>query len=174
MGIPWSNMCTRHPTGHNLINMDSHKLEQYLITLIPCVLFKPTLYYFQFHLIRFWLFSLLVQLTLMSEFKHISIIFPTHLTSFFQSLLQSTGESVKHLSTLMMLAMMILQHIVFTVNGPEKRKNPVCSMWWNRKMCSTYVLPTNLQQLCDATIVTWTKISGECFQHLCLKYGTKN
>lgn len=57
--------------------------------------------------------------------------------------------------------------LVLTVNGSEKRKNPVCRMWWSGKCAAKmFVLPTNLQQLCDATIVTWTKISGECFQHL--------
>ncbi len=28
------------------------------------------------------------------------------------------------------------------------------------------VQPTNLQQLCDAIMTIWTKISEECFQHL--------
>ncbi len=28
------------------------------------------------------------------------------------------------------------------------------------------VYPTNLQQLCDAIMSIWTKISEECFQHL--------
>ncbi|KAF7650651.1 hypothetical protein LDENG_00122600 [Lucifuga dentata] len=28
------------------------------------------------------------------------------------------------------------------------------------------VQPTNLQQLCDAIMSIWTKISEECFQHL--------
>ncbi len=28
------------------------------------------------------------------------------------------------------------------------------------------VQPTNQQQLCDAIMLIWTKISEECFQHL--------
>ncbi len=28
------------------------------------------------------------------------------------------------------------------------------------------VQPTNLQQLCDAIMSIWTKISEECFQHI--------
>ncbi len=28
------------------------------------------------------------------------------------------------------------------------------------------VQPTNLQQLCDAIMLIWTKIAEECFQHL--------
>ena len=35
-----------------------------------------------------------------------------------------------------------------------------------REICIMDVQPTNLQQLYDATLSLWTKLSEECFQHL--------
>ncbi len=46
--------------------------------------------------------------------------------------------------------------------------NPIEHIWdvvkWEIRVMD--VLPTNLQQLCDAIMSIWTKISEECFQHL--------
>ncbi len=46
--------------------------------------------------------------------------------------------------------------------------NPIEHLWdvVEREIHIMDVQPTNLQQLCDAIMSTWTKISEECFQHL--------
>ncbi len=46
--------------------------------------------------------------------------------------------------------------------------NPIEHLWdvVEREICIMDVQPTNLQQLCDAIMSIWTKISEECFQHL--------
>ncbi len=46
--------------------------------------------------------------------------------------------------------------------------NPIEHLWdvVEREIRILDVQPTNLQQLCDAIISIWTKISEECFQHL--------
>ncbi len=46
--------------------------------------------------------------------------------------------------------------------------NPIEHLWdvVEREICIMNVQPTNLQQLRDATMSIWTKISEECFQHL--------
>ncbi len=46
--------------------------------------------------------------------------------------------------------------------------NPIEHLWdlVEREICFMDVQPTNLQQLCDAIMFIWTKISEECFQHL--------
>ncbi len=46
--------------------------------------------------------------------------------------------------------------------------NPIEHLWdvVEREICIIDVQPTNLQQLCDAIMTIWTKISEECFQHL--------
>ncbi len=46
---------------------------------------------------------------------------------------------------------------------------PIEHLWdmVEREICIIYVQPTNLQQLRDAIMSIWTKISDECFQHLC-------
>ncbi len=46
--------------------------------------------------------------------------------------------------------------------------NPIEHLWYvvEREIHIMDVQPTNLQQLCDAIMSIWTKISEECFQHL--------
>ncbi len=46
--------------------------------------------------------------------------------------------------------------------------NPIERLWdvLERKIRIMDVQVTNLQQLCDAIMLIWTKISEECFQHL--------
>ncbi len=46
--------------------------------------------------------------------------------------------------------------------------NPIEHLWdvVEREIHIMDVQPTNLQQLCDAIMSTWTKISEECLQHL--------
>ncbi len=46
--------------------------------------------------------------------------------------------------------------------------NPIEHLWdvVEREILIMDVQPTNLQQLCDAIMSIWTKISEECFQHL--------
>ncbi len=46
--------------------------------------------------------------------------------------------------------------------------NPIEHLWdvVEREIRIMDVQPTNLQQLCDAIMSIWTKISQECFQHL--------
>ncbi len=46
--------------------------------------------------------------------------------------------------------------------------NPIEHLWdvVEREIHIMYVQPTNLQQLCDAIMSIWTKVSEECFQHL--------
>ncbi len=46
--------------------------------------------------------------------------------------------------------------------------NPIEHLWdvVEREIRIMDVQPTNLQQLCDAIMLIWTKISEECFQHL--------
>ncbi len=46
--------------------------------------------------------------------------------------------------------------------------NPIQHLWdvVEREICILDVQPTNLQQLRDAIMSIWTKISEECFQHL--------
>ncbi len=46
--------------------------------------------------------------------------------------------------------------------------NPIEHLWdvVEREIHIMDVQPTNLQQLCDAIMTIWTKISEECFQHL--------
>ncbi len=46
--------------------------------------------------------------------------------------------------------------------------NPTEHFWdvVERKIRIMDVQPTNLQQLCDAIMSIWTKISEECFQHI--------
>ncbi len=46
--------------------------------------------------------------------------------------------------------------------------NTIEQLWdvVEREILIIYVQPTNLQQLSDAIISIWTKISEECFQHL--------
>ncbi len=46
--------------------------------------------------------------------------------------------------------------------------NPIEHLWdvVEREIRIMDVQPTNLQQLCDAIMSLWTKISEECFQHL--------
>ncbi len=46
--------------------------------------------------------------------------------------------------------------------------NPIEHLWdvVEREIHIMDVQPTNLQQLCDAIMLIWTKISEECFQHL--------
>ncbi len=46
--------------------------------------------------------------------------------------------------------------------------NPIEHLWdvEEREIHIMDVQPTNLQQLCDAIMTIWTKISEECFQHL--------
>ncbi len=46
--------------------------------------------------------------------------------------------------------------------------NPIEHLWdvVEREIGIMDVQPTNLQQLCDAIMSIWTKISKECFQHL--------
>jgi len=46
--------------------------------------------------------------------------------------------------------------------------NPIEHLWdvVEREIRVMDVQPTNLQQLCDAIMSIWTKISEECFQHL--------
>ncbi len=46
--------------------------------------------------------------------------------------------------------------------------NPIEHLWdvVEREIHILDVQPTNLQQLCDAIMSIWTKISEECFQHL--------
>ncbi len=45
--------------------------------------------------------------------------------------------------------------------------NPIDNLWdvVERKICIMDVQPTNLQQLHDAIMSIWTKISEDCFQH---------
>ncbi len=47
-------------------------------------------------------------------------------------------------------------------------RNPIEQLWdvVEREIHIMDVQPTNLQQLCDAIMSIWTKISEECFQHL--------
>ncbi len=53
--------------------------------------------------------------------------------------------------------------------------NPIEHLWdvVEREILIMDVQPTNLQQLCDAIMSIWTKISEECFQHL-VESVTKN
>ncbi len=46
--------------------------------------------------------------------------------------------------------------------------NPIEQLWdvVEREIHIMDVQPTNVQQLCDAIMTIWTKISEECFQHL--------
>ncbi len=46
--------------------------------------------------------------------------------------------------------------------------NPIEHLWdvLEREIYIMEVQPTNMQQLCDAIMSIWTKISEECFQHL--------
>ncbi len=46
--------------------------------------------------------------------------------------------------------------------------NPIEHLWdvVEREIHIMDVQPTNLQQLCDAIVSIWNKISEECFQHL--------
>ncbi len=46
--------------------------------------------------------------------------------------------------------------------------NPIGHLWdvVEREIHIMDVQPTNLQQLCDAIMSIWTKLSEECFQHL--------
>ncbi len=46
--------------------------------------------------------------------------------------------------------------------------NPIEHLWdvVKQEIHIMDVQPTNLQQLCDAIMTIWTKISDECFQHL--------
>ncbi len=46
--------------------------------------------------------------------------------------------------------------------------NPIENLWdvVERKIYIMDVQPTNLQQLRDAIMTIWTKISEDCFQHL--------
>ncbi len=46
--------------------------------------------------------------------------------------------------------------------------NPIEHLWdvVEREICIMDVQPTNLQQMRDAIVSIWTKISEECFQHL--------
>ncbi len=46
--------------------------------------------------------------------------------------------------------------------------NPIEHLWdvVEREIRIIDVQPTNLQQLCDAIVSIWTKISKECLQHL--------
>ncbi len=46
--------------------------------------------------------------------------------------------------------------------------HPIEHLWYvvEREIRNMDVQPTNLQQLCDAIMSIWTKISEECFQHL--------
>ncbi len=46
--------------------------------------------------------------------------------------------------------------------------NPIDHLWdvVEREIRIMDVQPTNLQKLCDAIMLIWTKISEECFQHL--------
>ncbi len=64
-----------------------------------------------------------------------------------------------------------LEHDEFTLlkwppQSPDL--NPIEHLWdvVEREICITDVQPTNLQQLHDAIMSIWTKISEECFQHL--------
>lgn len=43
---------------------------------------------------------------------------------------------------------------------------------WVREIGIMDVQPTNLHQLCDAIMSTWTKLSEECFQYLVVFYAT--
>ncbi len=57
------------------------------------------------------------------------------------------------------------------LKGPPQSPdlNPICTFNWDvveREICIMDVQPTNLQQLCDAIMSIWTKISEQCFQHL--------
>ncbi len=53
--------------------------------------------------------------------------------------------------------------------------NPIEHLWdvVEQEICIMDVQLTNLQQLCDAIMSIWTKISEECFQHL-VESATKN
>ncbi len=53
--------------------------------------------------------------------------------------------------------------------------NPIEHLWdvVEREIRIMDVQPTNLQQLCDAIMTIWTKISEECFKHL-VESVTKN
>ncbi len=46
--------------------------------------------------------------------------------------------------------------------------NPIEHLWdvVEREICIMDVQPTNQQQLCDAIMLIWTKISEECFKNL--------
>ena len=46
--------------------------------------------------------------------------------------------------------------------------NPIEPLWdvVERDICILNVQPTNVEQLCDAIMLIWTKIYVECFQHL--------
>ncbi len=54
--------------------------------------------------------------------------------------------------------------------------NPMEHLWdvVEREILIMDVQLTNLQQMCDAIMTIWTKISEECFQHLYWIYATKN
>ncbi len=53
--------------------------------------------------------------------------------------------------------------------------NPIEHLWdvVEREIHIMDLQPTNLQQLCDAFMSIWTKISEQCFQHL-VESVTKN
>ncbi len=61
------------------------------------------------------------------------------------------------------------QWVHFTQMSPQSPDlNPIEHLWdvVEREIHIMNVQTTNLQQLCDAIMSIWTKISEECFQHL--------
>ncbi len=58
--------------------------------------------------------------------------------------------------------------MVSTVTRSQSNRAPLgCGgTGYSRSINILVVQPTNLQQLCDAIMSIWTKISEECFQHL--------
>ncbi len=60
-----------------------------------------------------------------------------------------------------------------TVTRSQSNRAPLgCGV--KREIHIMDVQPTNLQQLCDAIMSIWTKISEECLQTPCWIYATKN
>lgn len=59
----------------------------------------------------------------------------------------------------------------------SRKKNPIEHILdvLELEICNMDVQPTNLQQLCNAIMPIWTKISEECFQHLvkCIPWRIK-
>ncbi len=96
---------------------------------------------------------------------------PPFMTTVYPHLLMVTsGRIMHHVTKFKSSQTGFLNMTMSSLYSPPQSPdlNPIEHLWdvVEQEICIMDVQPTNLQQLCDAIMSIWTKISEECFQYL--------